>query len=428
MLNVNDFLFNLPLPLLDNWGYLIIFLSAIAETLPIIGAFVPGQTILILGGFLAKLGVFDLKAVILAAGFGVVAGDMLAFYIGHKFGYDFVVRYGKYFFLNEEKYQKTKDLVSEHTGKALVIGRFSPFTRALASFLAGIYKIKFTKFIFYSFVGGFSWSVLSVFLGYIFGQGFETGAKYFGRVVLAALVLIVIIFLAYRSLNKKRQVFVKNYSFYLALNVISIYVFSRLAEDYFDKRSIYKFDLWLAENIKLIWRPWLNEPMIFITNLLGPEILLALAALAAVYFFKKKNWYNAALISISLAGGLILGAIFKKLIGRLRPAGALVSESGLSFPSQHANLALIFFCLVIILFAGKIKNKLLKGLFIFTNLFLIILVGFSRIYLKAHWFSDCLAGVALGLFWLTFLILALAVIIKLFEDKKYGKQQQFRKN
>lgn len=423
MLNVNDFLFNLPLPLLDNWGYLIIFLSAIAETLPIIGAFVPGQTILILGGLLAKLGVFELRAVILVAGFGVVVGDVLAFYIGHKFGYDFVVRYGKYFFLNEEKYQRTKDLVSEHTGKALIIGRFSPFTRALAAFLAGIYKIKFTKFIFYSLVGGFSWATLSVFLGYIFGQGFETGAKYFGRVVLAALVLIVIIFLAYRALNKKRQVFVKNYSFYLVLNVISIYIFSRLAEDYFGKEAIYKFDLWLAANIQLLWRPWLNELMIFITNLLSPEVLLAAAALAAIYFFKKKNWYNVALIFISSVGGLILGAISKKLIGRLRPVDALISESGLSFPSQHANLALIFFCLVIILFVGRIKDKLLKGLFIFTNLFLIILVSFSRIYLKAHWLSDCLAGLALGLFWLTFLILTFAVIIKLFEDKKYGKQQ-----
>lgn len=422
MLNINDFLFNLPLPLLDNWGYLIIFLSAIAETLPIIGAFVPGQTILILGGLLAKIGVFELKAVILVAGLGVVAGDILAFYIGHKFGYDFVVRYGKYFFLNAEKYQKTKDLVSEHTGKALIIGRFNPFTRALAAFLAGIYKIKFTKFIFYSLVGGFSWSTLSVFLGYIFGQGFEAGAKYFGRVVLAALILIVIIFLAYRSLNKKRQVFVKNYSFYLILNVISIYIFSRLVEDYFNKESIYKFDLWLAANIQLIWRPWLNELMIFITNLLSPEVLLAVAALATIYFFKKKDWYKAALISISSVGGLILGAIFKKLIGRLRPADALVSESGLSFPSQHALMALIFFSLVMLLFTKKIKNKLLKGLFIFINLFLITLVSFSRIYLKAHWFSDLLAGLALGLFWLTFLILVFAVIIKLFKDKKYGEQ------
>ncbi|MFA6306480.1 MAG: bifunctional DedA family/phosphatase PAP2 family protein [Patescibacteria group bacterium] len=424
MFNINDFLLNLPLPLLDHWGYIIIFLAAIAEALPIFGTFIPGHTIIILGGLLAKLGVFRLEAVMAAAAVGVVVGDLLAYYIGRKFGYDFVIRYGKYFFLNEEKYKNTKKLVAEHTGKALIIGRFSPFTRALAAFLAGIYKIKFPKFIFYSIVGGASWAVLSVLLGYLMGQGFEGAAKYFGRIVLAAIILIILIFFAYRTLNKRRQIFVRKHSLYLALNAMSIYVFSKMVEDYFDKEATYHFDLWLTQNIASIHQPWLNKLMIFITNALSPEVLLAIAMLAAVYFFMKKNWHKAALIFMSSAGGLVLGAIFKQLIGRSRPAGGLVLETSFSFPSQHSLMAIIFFSLIMFLFYEKIKNKLLKYLFIFSNLFLIMLVGFSRVYLKVHYFSDVMVGFALGLFWLTFLILAFAVIIKLFKDKKYGKQQQ----
>ncbi|MBI2459412.1 MAG: bifunctional DedA family/phosphatase PAP2 family protein [Parcubacteria group bacterium] len=423
MLNVSNFLLNLPLPLLDHWGYLIIFLSALAETLPVIGAFVPGQTIIILGGLLAKLGIFKLGTVILVAAVGVVAGDMLAYYIGHKFGYDFVVRYGKYFFLNQEKYQKTKDLVSGHTGKALIIGRFSPFTRALAAFLAGIYRIKFPKFIFYSIIGGLGWSALSALLGYFMGQGFEGAARYFGRIIIIAILAITLIIFAYRWLNQRKHIFSKYHLHYLILNVLSIYIFSKMTEDYFDQEATYKFDFWLDQNIHLIWRPWLNQPLIIITNILSPEVLLTIAILAAVYFFIKKNRYQAALIFMSSAGGLILGAILKRLIGRARPVGGLVLESGLSFPSQHALMAMIFFFLIIIFLTKKIKNKLLKGLFIFSNLFLIILVSFSRIYLKVHWFSDCLAGLALGLFWLTFLILAFAALIKLFKDKNYGEQQ-----
>ncbi|MEI6596698.1 MAG: bifunctional DedA family/phosphatase PAP2 family protein [bacterium] len=421
MFNINDFLLNLPLPLLDHWGYIIIFFAYIAETLPILGTFIPGHTIIILGGFLAKIGVLKLETVIFVAAFGVVFGDLLAYYIGRKYGYDFVIRYGKYFFLNEKKYEKTKNLVSEHAGKALIVGRFSPFTRALAAFLAGIYKIKFPKFIFYSIVGGVSWSTLSVFLGYIVGQGFEGAAKYFGRIVLTALILIVLIFLAYRTLNKRRQVFVKKHSLYLVLNATAIYIFSKMVEDYFDRESTYRLDLWITQNIISVWQPWLNKLMIIVTNVLSPESLLIVALLAAAYYFVKKNWYNAILIFMSSAGGLILGAISKQLVGRLRPIGGLVSESGLSFPSQHSLMALIFFSLVMFLFTKKIKNKLLKGLFIFSNIFLIILVGFSRIYLRVHYFSDVVAGFALGLFWLTFLILIFVIVIKLFKDKKYGE-------
>ncbi|MDP2736505.1 MAG: DedA family protein, partial [bacterium] len=242
MFNVNDLLLNLPLPLLDHWGYLIIFIAAISEALPVLGTFLPGHTIIILGGFLAKIEVFKLEAVIMAAAVGVVIGDLLAYYIGHKFGYDFVIRYGKHFFLNEEKYEKTKKLVSEHTGKALIVGRFSPFTRALAPFLAGIYKIKFPKFIFYSIIGGVSWSVVSVFLGYAMGQGFEGAAKYFGRFIIAAMVVIILIILGYHFLNKRRHIFAKYHIYYLTLNAVSIYVFSKMVEDYFDKESTYHFD------------------------------------------------------------------------------------------------------------------------------------------------------------------------------------------
>src|SRR3989339_573754 len=77
------------------------------------------------------------------------------------------------------------------------------------------------------------------------------------------------------------------------------------------------------------------------------------------------------------------------------------------------GLIRIFISLVLFIFAEKIKNQWLRNLFIAGDIFLIILVGFSRIYLKVHWFSDALAGFALGLFWLTFLILVFRIIVSL---------------
>jgi undecaprenyl-diphosphatase len=413
---INNFLLNLPLPMIDHWGYLIIFVSAMVEALPIFGSFFPGQTVVIFSGFLAWLGILRLDVVIVVAASGAIIGDLLAYIIGRKYGHDFIVRYGKYFFLNQERFEKTKRLVQEHAGKTLVIGRFSPFTRAVAAFIAGISKVKFSRFIFFAVSGGIVWATSSVLVGYIFGQGFATASKYFGRFIIIAIVVIILIILGYRLLDKRRHIFAKYHIYYLCLNALSIYIFSKMVEDYFDKESTYGFDFWLGQNIYLIWQPWLNKLMILISAVLSPEVLFMIALVAAVYFFIKRQWYKAGLIFMSMGGGLVLGEIFKRLINRPRPIGGLIQETGLSFPSQHANLALIFFSLALFVFVKKINNKRLKYLFVAGNLLLILSVGFSRIYLKAHWFSDVMAGFVLGLFWLTFLILAFRIMIKLFKD------------
>lgn len=413
MSSINDFILNLPLPVIDHWGYLILFLSALVEALPIFGAFFPGHAIVIFSGFLVYLGIFRLDAAIIVATLGAVTGDLLSYIIGRRFGHDFITRYGRFFFLNQARYEKTKSLVQEHAGKTLIIGRFSPFVRAISAFIAGTSKVKFSKFIFYAIIGGAAWASSSVLVGYIFGEGFDTASKYFGRFILIAIIAIVLIVVGYRFLNKRKHIFAKYHILYLTLNGLSIYVFSKMAEDYYDKETTYRIDHWFDGRIHLIWQPWLNKLMVLVSDVFSPEILLAISLAAAAYFFINKKWYRGSLIFISMSGGLALGAILKWLINRPRPIGGLIQETGLSFPSQHSVAAPIFFSLIIIFFIGKITNKWLKRLFILGNIFLIMLVGFSRIYLKVHWFSDVMAGLALGMFWLTFLILVFRIMAQL---------------
>ncbi len=413
---INDFLLNLPLPLLDHWGYLIIFISAIIEALPVLGTFFPGHTIVVLGGFFANLEILRLDGVILTAAAGAMVGDLIGYIIGRKYGQDFVARYGKYFFLHQDKFEATKKLVHEHAGKTLILGRFSPLTRAFAPMVAGISRVKILKFIIYDIIGGLAWAVSSVLLGYIFGQGFETASKYFGRIIIAGILVIALIIFGYRWLNKRKHIFSRYHLHYLVINAFSIYVFSKMIEDYLQKESTYRLDLWLEQNIYLVWGQNLSQLMIFITNLFSPEVLFSIALAAAAYYLYKKNLYKALLIFFGSSGGLLLGAALKILINRPRPEDGLISETGFSLPSQHALLAAIFFALVYLLFAKKIKNRWLKYLFAAGNTILICAVGFSRLYLRVHYFSDVLAGYALGLFWLTFLILVFRITSQIVGD------------
>ena len=392
---------------------MILFVLTIAEALPVLGVFIPGHLIVMFGGFLAYLGILRLDAVIVVALLGSVIGDLLAYIIGWKFGHDFIMRYGRFFFFNQARYEKTKILVQEHAGKTLIMGRFGSFARAVSAFIAGTSKIKFSKFILFAVLGGIVWSGSAVLIGYIFGQSFETASKYFGRFILAAVIVIIFLIIGYRLLNKRKHVFARFHVFYLILNGLSVYIFSKMAEDYFDKESTFKLDYWLDGRIHLLWQPWLNKLMVFITDIFQPAVLFSVILAASFYLLIKKKLYQAIFIFLGAGGGLVLGAVAKRLIGRPRPTGGFVLESGFSFPSQHSLMAIIFFTLILFFYLEKIHRRWLKYLFISSNLFLIFLVSFSRIYLKVHWFSDLLAGLALGLFWLTFLILVFRIIDQL---------------
>lgn len=169
--------------------------------------------------------------------------------------------------------------------------------------------------------------------------------------------------------------------------------------------SIINIDLWLNQYIVGIWGLKIDYVMNLITTIGNPVSLTLLSTcLLAALLYKKKIYYF--IISIfSLIGAFASEALIKITVGRARPINALIDVSGYSFPSGHATMATVFFLLIIYLYENKIKNTYLRALFISSNVFLFLIIGFSRIYLGVHWLSDVIAGTALGIFWFTFTIL-----------------------
>jgi len=110
--------------------------------------------------------------------------------------------------------------------------------------------------------------------------------------------------------------------------------------------------------------------------------------------------------------GVILELSIKGLVHRLRPEHALIPITRYSFPSGHTTMATIFFTILLYSLMENIKSKKTKILLTIITSIIIFLIGFSRIYLGVHWFSDVIGGFILGLFINSIILLIIEIIYK----------------
>ena len=130
------------------------------------------------------------------------------------------------------------------------------------------------------------------------------------------------------------------------------------------------------------------------------------------YFVHKNKWMSVKTLIIALSNvGLMLG--LKLLFNRPRPLIQLLKDvPGLSFPSGHAFMSSIFYGFIIYLVYQEVKNRWLKWIIIIILAIIILIIGFSRVYLRVHYASDVIAGYCFGMMSLLILLSLLRQIEK----------------
>ena len=119
----------------------------------------------------------------------------------------------------------------------------------------------------------------------------------------------------------------------------------------------------------------------------------------------KHHKKEAAFLSITMLADAFILFIIKLLFKIPRPLSNFITETDFSFPSGHATTAVVFFGILSYLILKKYKNVNFEV--ITASIFMVLLIGSTRLYLGIHWLSDIIGGFALGIF-----ILTTSIIIK----------------
>jgi undecaprenyl-diphosphatase len=151
--------------------------------------------------------------------------------------------------------------------------------------------------------------------------------------------------------------------------------------------------------------------MVALTQLGGWKAITIGSLSVIIYLlFKKRMDYLLAYVT-AILGGNVLFLILKMVIHRVRPISetSLIGVVGWSFPSGHAAMSVIFYGMFSYFMMRETESWKLSVLTAVTALFVVFLIGFSRIYLQVHYLSDVVAGYVGGLFWLTICLTGLEV-------------------
>ena len=152
-----------------TWIYLILFLIIYCETGLVVTPFLPGDSLLFVAGAMAAVGAMDVHALFALLVLAAFSGDNTNYWIGHYAG-PRVFKRERSRFLNPEHLRRTQSFYEKHGGKTIVLARFMPIVRTFAPFVAGIGRMHYTSFLFYSFSGSVLWISSLVYAGYYFGN------------------------------------------------------------------------------------------------------------------------------------------------------------------------------------------------------------------------------------------------------------------
>lgn len=190
--------------LIQNIGYLGVFLMVYVESGVPVGLFIPlpGDTLLFSAGMLAAHDAFHLVPLLITIVVAAILGDSTGYWFGARYGAKLFEKEGRMFF-NKRTLDRTIRFYEKYGKGALVIARFLPVFRTLVPIFAGVGSMRYTTFLAWNVLGALIWGVSLTMLGYYLGTMIPNIDQYLLPILLV--VIIISISSAVREVLKARS-------------------------------------------------------------------------------------------------------------------------------------------------------------------------------------------------------------------------------
>jgi len=192
----------------------------------------------------------------------------------------------------------------------------------------------------------------------------------------------------------------------LLLGVLALALFGFLAHGTGPDGSLVPLDREISHSLEENGEqhPEIRQVLAVITNFGGPVAVVSGGLLIVLVLVKKRKHLLALACMIVLVGGAALNEALKHTFQRQRPAfnpPVIPPHPGWSFPSGHSMDSLVLYGLVAYLLMLVVTNRPVRWIIVAGLGLLALAIGFSRVYLGAHWPTDVLAGFAEATVWLS---------------------------
>lgn len=408
---------------------IVIFLVAFCDSVIILGVIVPALPILFAIGVLIGLGEISGPYAVACAALGAMAGDGLSYWVGRRWGHGLrlVWPFSKY----PQLLDRGENLFRRNAVKSILVARYVGAIRPFVPAIAGIAHMPLRSYLPVSAAACLSWGALFLAPGWVFGASYDAVAAVADRLalvlggLLVALALVwAVVLYTYRWFDNHANLLLARALRWtsahprlgryaaalidpsrpgspslaiLAVCLIAIgWAFFALLTTVLMRGEPLALDLHVYELMISLRNPLADRLMAGLASIGDAMVLIPAAGLAMAWLMWRRRSIAAMHWLAALAFGLVLTALLERVINMPQPPTA---HSGFGFPSMSVTMTTITFGFFAVLIARELPGRTRVWPYMVAAV-VTTLLGFARIYLGAHWLSDVVGGMLLGIVWL----------------------------